>query len=72
MLSVSDDGPGFDKTSLEKAVDPYFTREKANHFGLGLYTSKMLCEHHGGWLRVENPPSGARVKCFFKTCFLQK
>lgn len=72
LLSVSDDGPGFDKTSLEKAVDPYFTREKANHFGLGLYTSKMLCEHHGGWLRVENPPSGARVKCFFKTCFLQK
>jgi len=67
LLSVSDDGPGFDKTSLEKAVDPYFTREKANHFGLGLYTSKMLCEHHGGWLRVENPPSGAKVSGFFKS-----
>ena len=72
LLSVSDDGPGFDKISLEKAVDPYFTREKADHFGLGLYTSKMLCEHHGGWLRIENPPSGARVKCFFQTCFFQK
>ena len=72
LLSVSDDGPGFDKTSLEKAVDPYFTREKADHFGLGLYTSKMLCEHHGGWLRLENTPSGAMVKCFFKACFFQK
>ena len=67
LLSVSDDGPGFDKISLEKAVDPYFTREKAEHFGLGLYTSKMLCEHHGGWLRVENPPSGARVTVFFRS-----
>lgn len=67
LLSVSDDGPGFNKISLEKAVDPYFTREKAEHFGLGLYTSKMLCEHHGGWLRVENPPSGARVTVFFRS-----
>ncbi len=67
LLSVSDDGPGFDKTSLEKAVDPYFTREKADHFGLGLYTGKMLCEHHGGWLRIENPPSGAEVSVFFKS-----
>lgn len=67
LLSVSDDGPGFDKTSLEKAVDPYFTREKADHFGLGLYTGKMLCEHHGGWLRIENPPSGAKVSVFFKS-----
>ncbi len=67
LLSVSDDGPGFDKISLEKAVDPYFTKEKAEHFGLGLYTSKMLCEHHGGWLRVENPPSGARVTVFFRS-----
>lgn len=67
LLSVSDDGPGFDKISLEKAVDPYFTREKAEHFGLGLYTSKMLCEHHGGWLRIENTPSGAKVSVFFKS-----
>lgn len=67
ILTVSDDGPGFDKTSLEKAVDPYFTGEKANHFGLGLYTSKVLCEHHGGWLRVENTVSGAKVSVFFKS-----
>lgn len=67
LLSVSDDGPGFDKISLEKAADPYFTGEKADHFGLGLYTSKILCEHHGGWLRLENTPSGTNVTAFFKS-----
>lgn len=67
ILSVSDDGIGFDKTSLEKATDPYFTREKTDHFGLGLYTSKMLCEHHGGWLRVENLSIGCRVTALFKS-----
>ena len=67
ILTVSDDGSGFDKTSLEKAVDPYFTGEKADHFGLGLYTSKILCEHHGGCLRVENTVSGAKVSVFFKS-----
>ncbi len=71
LLSVSDDGPGFDKTSIKKATDPYFTGEKADHFGLGLYTSKMLCEHHGGWLRVGNAPSGARVNVFFKNSFFK-
>lgn len=67
LLSVSDDGPGFDKNSLEKATEPYFTGEKADHFGLGLYTSKILCEHHGGWLRLENTASGARITVFFKS-----
>lgn len=67
LLSVSDDGPGFDKASLEKAADPYFTGEKSDHFGLGLYNSKLLCEHHGGWLRIENTPLGARVNVFFKS-----
>ena len=67
LLSVSDDGPGFDKNSLEKATEPYFTGEKADHFGLGLYTSKILCEHHDGWLRIENTVSGAKVTVFFKS-----
>ena len=67
LLSVSDNGPGFDKNSLKKATDPYFTGEKADHFGLGLYTSKTLCEHHDGWLRLENTASGAKVTVFFKS-----
>lgn len=66
-LSVCDDGPGFRKDFLEKAMEPYATGEKnqEEHFGLGLYICKLLCERHNGWLRIENTPSGARVTAFF-------
>lgn len=66
LLSVLDDGDGFDKIVLEKATEPYFTKEKADHLGLGLYIGKVLCEHHGGWLRIENTPSGTKVTAFFR------
>ena len=38
LLSVSDDGKGFDKSSLQKATSPYYTEESnhSEHFGLGL------------------------------------
>lgn len=67
-LSVSDDGEGFDSKSLSRAAEPYFTGESDRfcHFGLGLYICRLLCERHGGWLRVENLPNGgARVTAFF-------
>lgn len=65
LLSVSDDGKGFSESSLQKAINPYFTEEK-NHFGLGLYICKMLCEHHNGYLKFENLLEGAKVSAFFK------
>lgn len=43
-VSVTDDGRGFSKEVLHKALTPYFTEEKdrAEHFGLGLYICKIL------------------------------
>jgi signal transduction histidine kinase len=69
LLSVSDDGKGFDESSLRKATNPYFTKEEnhSEHFGLGLYICKVLCEHHGGYLHIENTPDGAKVTAFFKS-----
>lgn len=69
QLSVSDDGKGFTESILYKAASPYFTEETdhSEHFGLGLYICKLLCEHHGGSLRIENVSSGAKVTAFFKT-----
>lgn len=66
-ISVSDDGPGFSKIALQKAMQPYFTEEKshAEHFGLGLSISQTLCRRHFGWLRLENTDSGAKVSAFF-------
>lgn len=69
LLSVSDDGKGFDKTGLQKASSPYYTEENnhSEHFGLGLYICKLLCEHHNGYLKIENTATGANVSAYFKS-----
>lgn len=68
LLSISDDGKGFNNDILYKASNPYFTEEtdRSEHFGLGLYICKILCERHGGFLQLENLPKGAKVTAFFK------
>ncbi|MBB5263482.1 signal transduction histidine kinase [Catenibacillus scindens] len=69
FLSVSDDGKGFNKNSLYNGTNPYFTEEDnpSLHFGLGLYICKVLCEHHGGWITLENNAGGgAKVSACFK------
>lgn len=72
LLSVSDDGKGFDKNGLQKATSPYYTEESnhSEHFGLGLYICKLLCEHHNGYLKIENTASGAKVSAYFKSLAL--
>ncbi len=69
LVSVSDDGKGFNADSLHKSTSPYFTEEinHSEHFGLGLYICKLLCEHHNGYLHIENTSSGAKVTAFFKS-----
>lgn len=69
LLSVSDDGKGFDKNNLHKVTTPYFTEETdhSEHFGLGLYICKLLCEHHDGYLKIDNISNGAKVSAFFKS-----
>ncbi len=67
-LTVADDGPGFNGKMLREAWNPYVTGEerREEHFGLGLYICRLLSERHGGWLKVENGTSGAKVTAFFK------
>ncbi|MCX4270320.1 MAG: HAMP domain-containing sensor histidine kinase [Lachnospiraceae bacterium] len=69
LLSISDNGKGFDKNSLQRAANPYFTEESnhSEHFGLGLYICRLLCEHHNGYLKIENTSSGALVSAYFKS-----
>lgn len=68
LLSVWNDGKGFDQNSLQKAASPYYTEEtdRSEHFGLGLYICKLLCERHNGCLQIENAADGARVSACFK------
>lgn len=66
LLAVSDDGDGF--RTLSRAADPYFTEsdDRSEHFGLGLYICKLLCQRHNGWLKLENRPVGAKATAYFQ------
>ena len=64
-LSVSNQGPTIPEesrsrlftsmTSLREARDT-----QAAHLGLGLYIVRLVAEHHGGRVRVDNLPTGVR------------
>lgn len=68
LLCVSDDGSGFGNENLKNITKPYFTGEKNNfeHFGIGLYICKLLCENHNGYLKIENTRQCANVSAYFK------
>ena len=60
FLSVIDDGPGFPAELIESGPKPFGKSEESpEHFGMGLYSSSLLCLKHGGNLRLENSPVGA-------------
>lgn len=69
FIEVSDDGEGFSTEGLKKAAEPFFRDEKSgnekNHFGLGLYICRVLCEKHGGKLIIGNSAAGGKVTAFF-------
>ena len=67
-LTVSDDGSGFAGKDLENATKPFYktVRETDNeHFGMGLNICKILCEKHGGYIRLSNR-NGAVVTVAFR------
>ena len=66
-LVVTDDGPGFTPEALHRGCDPFFSENKsAEHFGLGLNVSSVLCGLHGGKIALTNAETGgARVIATF-------
>ncbi|MDO3411036.1 ATP-binding protein [Saccharibacillus sp. CPCC 101409] len=69
-ITVSDDGPGFAPEALSRAAEPYYRagEPSADHFGLGLYLCRLLCDKHGGSLTLHNPPTGgAEIKAVFQS-----
>lgn len=68
-ISVGDDGPGFSPADLEKGTHPFYKAKAATndgHLGLGLNICKILCQRHGGDIRLEND-NGGRVTVSFAT-----
>ena len=68
-IIVSDDGKGFSPKDLIDATKPFYksSQETDNkHFGMGLNICKILCEKHGGNLKLENK-NGAFVIATFRS-----
>lgn len=64
-IFVQDDGPGFSPRALRCAAEPYFSEEKkdGDHFGIGLFIGRLLCEKHGGSLQFVNSLKGGAIAC---------
>ena len=59
LAKIADDGPGFSQEMLKKKSSLYYSEDASGeHMGLGLATSKILCELHGGGLKIMNRPEG--------------
>lgn len=73
LMTITDDGTGFDDTALKSATNLFYTTEKKSdtgqHLGLGLNICKILCERHNGKIVLSNGiNAGASVTvCFGMT-----
>lgn len=63
MLSISDDGNGFqeDAEEVTSAFHQKNIKDSLNHAGMGMYISRLYCEKHGGHLILENEESGGAI-----------
>lgn len=69
VVTVRDNGPGFDPEILARALTP-FTTTKEEGLGLGLALARSTAETHGGQLVVESTGGGAAVSFTLPTTVL--
>ncbi len=67
-FSVIDDGFGYPAELVQNGPKPFGKlNEDTVHFGMGLYSSGILCIKHGGMLKLENiDGQGAMATAFFQ------
>ena len=65
VITITDDGKGFSDEALKNAAVMFFKTEDNNHFGVGLFISRILCEKHGGRIFLMNgKEGGGQVKIY--------
>jgi len=67
VLSISDDGQGMDRETIEKCFDPFFTTKPVGKgTGLGLSTTYGIIKSHEGLISVNSQPGqGTMFKIHF-------
>ncbi len=60
VISITDNGPGFEPVLLERPISP-FTTTKADGMGLGLSLSRSIIQSHGGKMTLGGNRNGACV-----------
>jgi two-component system nitrogen regulation sensor histidine kinase GlnL len=63
-ISVTDNGPGVPETSVVRVFEPFFTT-KAGGAGIGLAVVAEIMQAHGGFVVLDNSPSGASFRLLF-------
>jgi len=68
MWRITDSGPGLEPGMAERIFEKYVRGSEqggASGLGLGLYLSRRIVDHHGGWLRAdEHCARGASFMCW--------
>jgi len=60
IVQISDNGGGIHVKPIEKIFEPFFTHDKINGTGVGLFMSKLIIENNmNGRLFVQNDDKGA-------------
>jgi signal transduction histidine kinase len=57
QVDVSDNGPGMDGRALDRAFDPFFSKNKEGSRGMGLPLARALLHSLGGSIQLESAPS---------------
>ena len=60
MVMVSDNGPGIPQPQLEQIFTPFFSTKEGGS-GLGLPICQKIVSDHGGFMHVENRPTGGAL-----------